>query len=215
LYGYDPAICRHSELIYILSSLILSEWVHYPNHPTSVNWLSLTSTRVPHTRLMRSARDGSPHRLRRGVRLRSASACRPLQTCPRPSQRTIKVSAWKAIERACICINHTTLTHSAMAIGNPKKGTWCIQDNINTKLAISTTLARRRRPSVYVGLRVQMDRANPVASSTSSSACPIEFTELNGSMSRILRLPSQEVYTVGSSTCGFSEQRSIEGIAGT
>src|ERR1700693_5369981 len=69
---------------------------------------------------------------------------------------------------------------------------------VNVRLAISTTTARRRQPSVYLGLRVQMERANPVASKTSRSACPIVVTALTGKRSRMVGLLSQEPRTTGS-----------------
>jgi len=84
-----------------------------------------------------------------------------------------------------------------------------------TKLATNTTLARSRRPSVYFGLRAQIERANPVANSTFSSGGASVATAFNGNMSRILRLPNQELRTVGSLTRGFRAKRSIDGLEGT
>jgi hypothetical protein len=78
-----------------------------------------------------------------------------------------------------------------VAIENTIRGKWYIQNKVNVRLAISTTTARRRQPSVYLGLRVQMERANPVASKTSRSACPIVVTALTGKRSRIVGLLSQ------------------------
>jgi hypothetical protein len=111
-------------------------------------------------------------------------------------------------------MDHTTLTHNVIAIGNPTKSTWCIQDKINTKLASSTILTKSKRPSVYAGLRAPIKRANPVASKTSSSACAMVAIAFIGNISRILRLPNQELRTTGSSTSGFKEKRSIDGLEG-
>ena len=80
---------------------------------------------------MRSTRDGSPHRLRRGARLCSARACKPLHAGPRPNQRTIKRSARKARERACACQRQATTAQSARATGAPTKGRWCIQHTMS------------------------------------------------------------------------------------
>ena len=80
---------------------------------------------------MRSTRDGSPHCLRRGARLCSARACKPLHAGPRPNQRTIKRSARKARERACACQRQATTAQSAKATGAPTKGRWCIQHTMS------------------------------------------------------------------------------------
>src|SRR5690349_1278356 len=81
--------------------------------------------------------------------------------------------------------------------------------------AANSRATSRHCLSLYAGFRTAMERASPVASSTSSSACPIDGSVFNESSRRILRLPNQETRAVGSHLGGFSEQRSITLVEGT
>ena len=143
-------------------------------HLTSVRRSVWTSTCDPQMWAIRSVRESSPHLLRDGIRLRSASACKPWHARKRPIQPTILVSALLASILVCMLSNQSTAPMSKVQANTSKKRVK--RDNLCRNKAAMTQI---KRPAIVLtdkaltriepGLRISSYRANPPASNTSNS----------------------------------------------